>query len=142
MAIHDISLTISPQMPIWPGDLAVELTQVSFIDQGANANVSHLSFCVHTGTHIDAPHHFLNDHHTVETLPLEVLTGPCYVLHLEDGVTSIGAEALEAAQVPVGVARLLFRTRNSKLWAQGVNEFQTDFVAIPLDGAEWLVRQG
>src|SRR6185369_13322747 len=117
-------------------------TQVSFIDRGANANVSHLSFGVHTGTHIDAPHHFLNDHQTVESLPLEVLTGPCTVLHLDDGVASISAAVLEAAQLPAGVARLLFRTRNSQLWARGVSEFQTDFVAVPLDGAEWLARRG
>lgn len=142
MPIYDISLTISPGMPVWPGDPAVELTQLASIDQGANANVSHLSFGVHTGTHIDAPHHFLNDHQTVETLPLEVLTGPCHVLQLDDGVASLSAEVLAAAQIPADAQRLLFRTRNSQLWAQGVREFRTDFVAIPLDGAEWLVRRG
>jgi len=140
MTIYDITLTISPNMPVWPGDPAVELTQVSFIDQGANANVSHLSLGVHTGTHIDAPHHFLNDHRTVESLALDVLTGPCYVLQLEQGIPSITADVLAAANLPDGVTRLLFRTRNSDLWAKGVTEFQTDFVAVTLDGAEWLVR--
>ncbi len=142
MSIYDITLTISPDMPVWPGDPTVELTQVAFIDRGANANVSHLSFGVHTGTHVDAPHHFLNDQHTVESLALEVLTGPCYVLRLDDRIASITADALEAAHLPEGVTRLLFRTRNSALWARGVHEFQTDFVAVRLDGAEWLVRRG
>jgi arylformamidase len=142
MTIHDISLTISPNMPVWPGDPAVELTQVSFIDQGENDNVSELSLSVHTGTHVDAPHHFLNDKRTVETMSLDVLTGPCYVLKLDDVVQAISADVLEAANLPLGVSRLLFHTRNAHIWARGVNQFQTDFVAIPLDGAEWLVRRG
>lgn len=142
MPIYDISLTISPSMPIWPGDPAVELTQVSSIAQGANANVSRLNFSVHTGTHVDAPHHFLDGQRTVDALPLEVLTGPCYVLQLDDGIASITAEVLEAAHLPADVSRLLFHTRNSEYWAKGVSEFQTDFVAVPLDGAEWLVRRG
>ena len=142
MPTYDITLTISPDMPVWPGDPPVELTQIASIDQGANANVSQLNFGLHTGTHVDAPHHFLNDHRTVESLPLDVLTGPCYVLHLDDGVAAITADVLEAAQLPVGVSRLLFRTRNSALWTKGVTQFQTSFVAVTLDGAEWLVRRG
>ena len=142
MAIHDITLTISPGMPLWPGDPPVELSQVLSMDQGAGANLSSLSFSLHTGTHVDAPHHFLNNHRTVESLPLDVLTGPCYVLHLDDGVTAITADVLEAAQLPVGVSRLLLRTRNSDLWTKGVTQFQTSFVAVTLDGAEWLVRRG
>ena len=142
MSIYDITLTITPNMPVWPGDPQVEVTQVSFIDKGANANVSQLSFGLHTGTHVDAPHHFLNDHQTVEALPLEVLTGSCYVAHLDDETATISADVLEAANLPLGVSRVLFRTRNSLLWAKGVTEFQTDFVAVPLDGAEWLVRRG
>jgi len=142
MAIYDISLTISPEMPTWPGDPAVELAQVEFIDQGANANVSQLSFSLHTGTHVDAPHHFLNDGRTVESLPLDVLTGPCFVVRLDEGIASITADVLEAARLPEGVTRLLFRSRNSDTWAKGVTSFQTDFVAVTLDGAEWLVRRG
>jgi len=142
MPIYDITLTISPTMPVWPGDPTVELTQTASIDQGANANVSQLNFGLHTGTHVDAPHHFLNDHRTVESLPLDVLTGRCYVLRLDDNLAAITADALEAAQLPEGVSRLLLRTRNSDLWTKGVTRFQTAFVAVTLDGAEWLVRRG
>jgi len=142
MTIHDISLTISSGMPIWPGDPTVHLTQVDFIERGDNANVSELSFGVHTGTHVDAPHHFLNDHRTAESLSLDVLTGPCYVLHLDDSVASITAPVLESANLPAGITRLLIRTRNSGLWARGEYSFQSDFVAVPLDGAEWLLARG
>ncbi len=142
MTIYDISLTISPDMPVWPGDPAVALTQVAFIDQGDSANVSHISLGVHTGTHIDAPHHFLNDHRTVESLPLDVLTGPCYVFQFPDDVDAITAEVLARTAWPAGVTRVLFGTRNSKIWARGEKTFQTDFVAITEDGARWLVAQG
>lgn len=140
--IHDITLSISPEMPVWPGDPAVELKQVSFISQGANANVSHLSLGVHTGTHVDAPHHFLDDHQTVESLALDVLTGPCYVLQLPDDVEAITADVLERTPLPTGVTRLLFGTSNSKWWAAGEKTFQTGFVAITEDGADWLVARG
>jgi arylformamidase len=140
MTIYDITLTISPDMPVWPGDPAVELKQVSFIDKGANANVSHLSFGVHTGTHVDAPHHFLNDHNTVDQLPLELLTGPCYVMQFPDDVDFITAEVLERTPLPAGTTRLLFGTRNSHYWAQNEKTFQTDFVGVTEDGAHWLVE--
>ncbi|MGA2491179.1 MAG: cyclase family protein, partial [Anaerolineales bacterium] len=70
MKIYDVSLPISPDMPVWPGDPKVVLKQVSSMDAGAHDNVSRLACSVHTGTHVDAPHHFLNDHRTVETLAL------------------------------------------------------------------------
>ena len=142
MAIHDITLTISPGMPLWPGDPPVELSQVLSMDLGADANLSRLSFSLHTGTHVDAPHHFINDHRTVESMPLEVLTGPCMVLHLGDEVDAITAQVLDTAAIPAKVTRLLFRTRNSARWARGDYTFHEDFVAVPQDGAEWLVRQG
>ena len=66
MKIHDVTLPISPAMPVWPGDPAVVLEKVSSMDAGAHDNVSRLACGVHTGTHVDAPHHFLNDHRTVE----------------------------------------------------------------------------
>ncbi|MEJ5225820.1 MAG: cyclase family protein [Anaerolineales bacterium] len=142
MTIYDISLTISPGLPVWPGDPAVALTQVAAIARGDLANVSHISMGVHTGTHVDAPHHFLDDNRTVEALPLDVLTGPCYVIHFPDDVDVITAEVLARSAWPAGVTRVLFGTRNSKMWARGENTFQTDFVAVSEDGAQWLVERG
>jgi arylformamidase len=140
--IFDISLTISPSLPVWPGDPPVRMTQTESMDSGAEYNLTRLELSAHTGTHIDAPHHFLNDGRTVETLPLDVLTGPCYVMQLPDDVDEIDAASLERMALPSGITRILFGTRNSKLWAQGINQFQEDFVAISADGAEWLVKHG
>lgn len=142
MTIYDISLAISPSLPVWPGDPSVELKLVASMDNGDPYNASRLSLSVHTGTHVDAPHHFLNDHHSVDALPLEVLTGPCYVTQLPDDVDEINAEVLERMSFGEGTTRLLFGTRNSKIWAKGENRFQEDFVAISEDGAEWLVANG
>jgi len=142
MTIYDISLTISPSLPIWPGDPALELELIESMDKGAHANVTRLSAAVHLGTHVDAPHHFLNDGRTVENLPLDVLTGPCYVTQLPDGIEAITAEVLDRTEISSEMKRVLFGTRNSHLWAKSESTFQTDFVAITEDGAEWLVEHG
>ncbi len=141
MRIHDISLTVTPSLPTWPGDPKVELERVEKIEDGANANVSRLSAGVHTGTHVDAPFHFLSDGTAVDTLPLEVLFGAVQVVELSDQVDLITADVIQSAGLIHGVERVLFKTRNSKFWARGETEFQTGFVAISADGAEYLVKQ-
>jgi arylformamidase len=142
MTIYDISVTISPNLPTWPGDPGLEIEQFKSMDKGAHTNVMRLSTSVHLGTHVDAPHHFLNDSRTVDQIPLEVLTGPCYVVQLPDGVEAITSDVLERVEIASGMKRILFGTRNSHLWAKGVSEFQTDYVAITEDGAQWLVEHG
>ena len=142
MKIYDISLPISHDMPVWPGDPPVLLEKVSSMDAGAHDNVSRLGCSVHTGTHVDAPHHFLNDHRTVEALSLEVLTGPARLIQIPEDVDLITAGILEKVSVPSGTLRLLLKTRNSRLWERGEKGFYKGFVGISLDGAEWLVRTG
>lgn len=142
MTIYDISLTISPNLPTWPGDPALELEQIESMDKGAQANVTRLSAAVHLGTHVDAPRHFLNDGGTAESLPLDVLTGPCYVVQMPDGIEAITAEVLERTEITKDMKRILFGTSNSHWWARGETAFQTNFVAITEDGAEWLVEHG
>lgn len=142
MTIYDISLTISPNLPTWPGDPPLELELLQSMDKGDHDNVTKLSSSVHLGTHVDAPHHFVNHSRTVEQLPLEVLTGPCYVVQLPDGIEAITAEVLDRTEITSEMKRVLFGTRNSHLWASGESKFQTDFVAITEDGAEWLVERG
>jgi arylformamidase len=142
MKIYDVSLPISSALPVWPGDPAVVLEQVSSMDAGAHDNISRLACSVHTGTHVDAPHHFLNDHRTVESLALDILVGPAQVVQLSEDVKQISAEVLERAALPPGMERLLLKTSNSRLWEQAGNTFYKDFVGISADGADWLVRYG
>lgn len=141
MQTYDISLTISPTMPTWPGDTTVTLERVKKLEQGANSNVSRLNMSVHTGTHVDAPFHFLSDGKTAERLQLKSLTGRAYVLHLPN-VELITATVLENADIPPRTRRLLFKTKNSQYWARQDPNFQPEFVAISADGAEFLVKRG
>jgi arylformamidase len=128
-------------MPVWPGDPAVVLEQVTSMDAGAHDNVSRLACGVHTGTHVDAPHHFMNDHRTVESLALDILVGLACVVQIPEDVKEISAQVLEKAAIPPGTMRLLLKTRNSRLWERGEREFFKDFVGISADGADWLVQQ-
>ncbi len=138
MRIYDISLTISPNLPTWPSDPDVILERVSKIEEGSNANVSRLDMGVHTGTHVDAPYHFIPEGSSVEHISLRTLTGRVYVLHLPD-VDTITAEVLKSAEIPPRTRRLLFKTRNSELWANQVTDFRIDFVGLTADGAQYLV---
>jgi len=141
MHTYDISLTISPSLPTWPGDPPIVLERVEKIEDGSNANVSRLDMGVHTGTHVDAPYHFLPDGKSVEQLNLSLLTGRAYVLHLPEA-DLITAAALEAAQIPPRTRRVLFKTRNSGYWTRQERDFQTGFVGISPDGAAYLIKRG
>ncbi len=142
MKIFDVSLPISPGMIVWPGDPPVVLERVSSMDAGAHDNVSRLACGVHTGTHVDAPHHFLNDGRTVDTLSLDVLVGPVQVVQVPDEVGLITAGLLEKAAVQPGTLRLLLKTRNSRLWKRSVKEFDRGYVGLSVDAAEWIVGAG
>ncbi len=138
MRTYDITLTITPHMVVWPGDSPVIIEHTSSIAAGDHANVSQVTMSVHTGTHVDAPHHFLDNGKTVDGLSLDLLVGRAYVLHLPE-VNLITASVLMHADIPPRTRRLLFKTRNSDYWKNGSTEFQTEFVGLSLDAAELLV---
>jgi arylformamidase len=140
--IYDISLTITPGLIVWPGDPSVELERVNKIEDGANANVSRVAMSVHTGTHVDAPYHFLQGGTTIEALPMDALVGPVVVFELADSVDTITANELSELNWTDHPERILFKTRNSHYWAQKLDKFQTKFVGISKDGAEFLVAHG
>jgi arylformamidase len=128
-------------MPVWPGDPDFKIYSLQRLRDGGAANISGIECGVHTGTHVDAPWHFLDDGATVERLPLDVLVGPAVVAFLPV-VNEITAADLEALALPEGTRRLLLRTRNSGLWASGVTGFRRDFAALTGDAAAWLVQRG
>ena len=59
MTIYDISLTITPTLPVWPGDPPVRLTQPAHLERGDICTITRLDISAHTGTHLDAPAHFI-----------------------------------------------------------------------------------
>ena len=138
MRTYDVTLTISPGMPIWPGDTPPQLVKTGSIAKGGESNTSRITMSVHTGTHIDAPAHFLENGKTIENLNIELLLGRAYILHLPN-VDLITASMLDKAEIPPRTRRLIFKTRNSDYWANGVTTFQENFVALSADAAAWLV---
>ncbi len=141
MTLYDISLTIAKDLPVWPGDPKIELKKISKIEDGEEANVTHISACVHIGTHVDAPDHFMGNGQTVENLPLDLLVGSAFVVEMLVD-SQVSAVDLQSASIPEGTKRLLIKTSNSQLWADGVTEFKSDFIALEADAAAYLVNQG
>jgi arylformamidase len=141
MRVYDITVGLSPDTPVWPGDPKIEIVRARSISDGANSNVSTLHCSVHAGTHVDAPIHFFDGSSTVDRLPLKILTGRAYVVSLPKARV-LDAATLESAGLPPRTRRVLFKTRNSALWSRGETAFQQDFVGIDAGGAEWLVRRG
>ncbi len=141
MRLYDVTLTISPSLPVWPGDPSIALERSQKMEDGDICNVTRMEISVHTGTHVDAPYHFLPDGETVEHLSLKTLTGRAYVLHLPR-VKQVTAEVLKAADIPPRTRRVLLKTSNSDQWARGASEFLEEYVALAPDGAEYLVKRG
>ncbi len=137
----DISVTLQPAMPIWPGNKPFSITQTDRIKSGSVANVTRLETGSHTGTHIDAPLHFVDDAKTTEEIPLEKLVGACQVIDLQ-GKTSITAADLAKVKLLRGVKKLLFKTDNGKLWENPVHPFYEDFCALTAAAAQWVTDKG
>jgi arylformamidase len=139
MNIYDISLPVSGDLPVWPGDPPVTLERAGSIKAGASANVTRIELGSHAGTHIDAPHHFFEQGRTADAISLEACIGPCLVL--EHGPeTPIEREDLDFHDLE-GCERILFKTRNSDRWARGTAEFTEDYVSLGMSAAVRLVEK-
>ena len=138
MRIIDISVPIYTGMASYPGDPGAVINSAQSIAQGNAANLSQLSLGSHTGTHLDAPHHFEKGGITVDRVPLETLVGPARVIDLTDAGSQISANNLEAAGA-AGAERLLLKTSNSRLWAQP--DFTPGYVSLSDDAANFLVEK-
>jgi arylformamidase len=138
MRIHDITVPLSAELPAYPEDPPVVITPWNSISGGDIANVSQLSLCSHSGTHIDAPRHFLDSGAPVDQLPLGLLVGKALVVEIR-GVKEIGRQELERLHVK-GAERLLLKTDNSKLWSRA--EFVKEYAALSLEGARYLLEAG
>ena len=112
------------------------------IEEGEEDNLSQLKMGVHTGTHLDAPYHFVHDGKKIDEIPLDTFYGTCQVIQLGDEVDLITARELAKTKIDKKIPRILFKTRNSREWLQQNPVFNKDFVGISVDGAELLVEMG
>jgi arylformamidase len=141
MPIYDLSVPLSSALPTYPGDPGIQIHDWSKLANGDGANVSALSFGAHTGTHVDAPAHFIEGARKVEALALDVLIGEADVVEVPDDQRVIDDDFV-ATNCAVGAARILFKTRNSAFWAGDFTEFRTDFTYLTLQAAQNLVERG
>ena len=138
MKIYDITVPIRSGMPIYESDPGIEIKPWSALANGDSANVSLLQFGAHTGTHVDAPAHFIEGARKIGALSLETLIGRARVIRVPDEVTEIDLDFLAKCDLDQ-VERLLFHTRNSNFWSEG---FRKDFTHLAPAAAEKLVDLG
>ncbi len=139
MSIIDLSVPIREGMPIWPGDPELILRFHKSFEAGDRNNVSEASLGLHTGTHIDAPNHFLPGEGGIETLSLEILAGPARVIEIENP-EKVTAEELRGKDLS-GAARFLIKTRNSagRWWEK---PFDPGFCHMTREAAQLLLDAG
>ena len=137
--IYDVSVPISPRMPIYEGDPGVEIKTWSALAKGDSANVSLLHFGAHTGTHVDAPAHFIEGARKIDQLPLDVLIGPARVIRAPDELEEIGVDFISGTDLNE-VERVLFHTRNSNFWRE--DGFRKNFTHLLPEAAQKLVQFG
>ena len=141
MPIYDLSVPIGSGLPTYPGDPGIKIDDWSKLANGDGANVTALHLGAHTGTHVDAPAHFIEGAKKVESLALEVLIGEAEVIQVPDDRLTID-EAFVVANCGTGTKRVLFKTRNSAFWTGDNTDFRTDFTHLDVAAAQWLVENG
>ena len=133
----DVSMPIKLGMLRWPGDPAYQRELVRDLSRGDTANVSKLEMGAHTGTHIDAPFHFLEEGETVDKLSLDKVIGPAKVITIGNKI-KITTEELKKHSIRKK-DRLLFKTKNSSFYSKPEeNKFRDDYVYLTLDAARYL----
>ena len=141
MTIYDISVPLSAATPTYPSDPIIEIKVWSELDRGDAANVSLLHFGAHSGTHVDAPAHFIAGGSKVEAMPLESLMGKATVVELPPNMMAIDADFI-GNNCNQASERILFKTRNSSFWNNPEEGFRTDFTYLEPEAARRLIEMG
>lgn len=140
MKLIDVSVPIHKAMTIYRGNPLVRIRPVMTLPRNG-VHVSEICLGSHTGTHIDAPSHFINGGVGIDQIDPRRFFGVAWVADLRRVKGGIGAADLAKARIPRGTRRVLLRTSNSRLW-HPARAFRTDFVYLAPDGAGWLVERG
>jgi arylformamidase len=135
----DISVPVYSGMVNWPSDPPVKISRHKDMNLGAGNNLSVLSMSAHTGTHMDAPLHFIKDGEGIDTVPLDAVMGPCRVIEIK-AQDAVWPDDLRPYRIRKG-ERILLKTRNStRSWK--TEQFDTQFVYIPKETSQYLVDRG
>jgi len=136
----DVTIPIRDAMTVYRGNPPVRIRPAMTLRKDG-VNLSELCLGSHTGTHVDAPSHFIRGGKGIDRVDLERFLGPAYVADLRRVEGGISALDLAKARIPRGSRRVLLRTSNSRWW-HPARAFRTDFVYLAPDGADWLVDRG
>lgn len=134
----DVSMPVRSGMVVWPGDSGVQVERVLALENGAPFNLTHCNFTAHTGTHMDAPKHFLVEGVAMDALDLDAVLGPCRVIGIKD------REAVRPNELPKDLRvgdRVLFKTINSLKYTK-LGFFVENFVYVSKEAAEVLSNAG
>ncbi len=136
MRFIDVSMALSSETLAYPGDTPFSREAIRLMEAGDKLNLSELKMGAHTGTHVDAPSHFIRDGKSTDQLPPDAFSGPAVVLELTDVEGPIHREDLEPWEIRGGDVALL-KTRNSRHLTP---PFREDHVYLAENGANHLVR--
>ncbi len=135
----DISVPLRSGMVHWPGDQDVRLDRKLALERGDPMNLTAASMSLHTGTHMDAPLHFVAGAPGIDRMPPDATVGRARVLEFP-AAAKIGRAELEPHAVEAG-ERILLKTSNSaRCWR--TDKFVADFVSVTPDGARYLAGRG
>ncbi|NMB46870.1 MAG: cyclase family protein [Firmicutes bacterium] len=134
----DVTWKIHPQLPVWPGEKRPLLERIATVEEDG-VQGTRLQFSAHTGTHIDAPRHFIAGGATIDQIPVERFVGPCLLVDYQGDGPTIQVSDLEKVSWE-GVTRVIFRTKNSFLPMDG--DFSPDYIGLSMAAAEFLVTTG
>jgi arylformamidase len=126
--VFDISVTLGDEAPVYPGDPAYSREKVYSLDEVDSAEVSKLTLCAHSGTHIDLPAHFFRHCPGMSELPVERFILPARVLEIENP-RAVGLDELQSKDTGSGQA-ILFKTANSRSGLVRSGRFSEKYVFI------------
>ncbi len=138
MKIYDVTVPVSNRTPVYEGDPPVKTETASAIARGDAANVTSLCMGAHTGTHVDAPNHFIEGGKRVHELEFDKLIGTARVIEIDQNAMAIEAKHVYDLE---NVERVLFKTRNSQFWNEPEKGFRKDFTYIEPEAAQILVSK-
>lgn len=129
--IIDVTCPLSGKTIVYPGDQPPWFKQ----EERGQYLISDLRLSSHTGTHIDAPVHYLKRGDTIDTIPLSYLIGQCQVLDLSDSDSAINKDLLESRIRDT--ERILIKTSFSY-----EKEFREDYPHLTLEAAKLITKAG
>src|SRR3989442_12555793 len=126
-------------MTVYRGNPAVRIRPVMTLEKDG-VRVSELRLGSHTGTHVDAPGHFIKGGKGIDRVDTERFIGPAWVADLRRVKGGIGGVDLAKARIPRRSRRGLFRTTHSR-GGHPAGGVDTGFRCLAPGGADRLVAR-